>query len=298
MFVPMNAGVDQMMMSGAEFVVGDTFVLNHMFWGLLNLEQLLEVNNITSWSGETFTVRSDRNRRRSEVFVSIGNGYSRSFLVTSSGSLHSQRNGLTAVCHAIDRPLLPEPTPVDPTAPTGPGGGGGAGVDTDSTNSNSKAETESYTDLIVVGSIVLVLLMVAICLAFGMIIRPLRNDNSSNFSSGLYTPAYSYGVMNTNYGLVHPQDASPWQDVPASPMGEPEDEFEATASYLASALQLGHGDAAATPTNRPGLLPDDYLLLSPENPYVGHSGFSPPRMPSWTAADDGSRPPTHRSQPW
>ena len=296
MFVPTNAGLDHMMLTGANFVVGDKFVRTHIFSGTLTVEELLKVSTITSWSGDTFSVRSGRDRRRSGVFLSIGNNYSRSFLVTSD----AQAGGVSGVSHTIDRPLLPVPTSVDPTGFAGPDGGG----DADDINADS-ADAESHTDLIVVGCIVLVLLMVAICLAFVMIVRPSRNDDSLT----LHTPAYSYGVMNTNYGnpsdhgrapvprmplsaagtnLAYPQYTPQWQDVAASP-GEAEDEFDA----VAGALRLGHGDATATPPARPGLLPDDYLDLSPENPYTGHSGFSPPQtMPAWTAADNsGSRRP-------
>ena len=327
MFVPTNAALDHTMLSGANFVVGDKFVRTHIFSGTLTLEELLKVSSITSWSGETFSVRSDRNRRRSDVFLSIGNNYSRSFLVTSG----AQAGGVSGVSHTIDRPLLPVPTSVDPTGSAGPDGGGDAddnNADSADPDSNIATDAESYTDLIVVGCIVLVLLMVAICLAFVMIVRPSRNDNSL----ALHTPAYTYGVMNTNYGnptdhgvapnqkmplsaganLAYPQYTSKWQDVPASPEElEYDDEFDA----VAGALRLWHGDAAATPTARPGLLPDDYLILSPENPYIGHSGFSPPQKmptasrrpgpPSGTMGNN-SRPrdsvshfdPARQQQPW
>lgn len=302
LFAPTNTALHRSVQSGAAFVLDDVLLRNHLFPRTMTLERLCDVSSITSWGGLTFEVRCERgsvdtnNRRRSESFVSIGNGYSRSFL-HGSGIQGNVVNGIT---HTIDRPLLPEPAFSLTTA--GPGSGNDAGS-TDGSNADS---TANNSELLIVGSLVLALLLLVVCLAMFMVCRP-----PAQYKDGTVDPRTGVVMINGQYRIAaagppspsagpmhgrlmhpqypqYPQGRWQWQDaIPGdNAVGPLTSEFDHDMA-LADALQLGddNRDAALSP----GLMPSDYLMLaSPprsleQGDYPGgDGGFAEAQMPTWT----------------
>ena len=297
LFVPTNMALYRSMQSGAPFVIDDAFLRNHIFPGTLTVDRLLEVTSITSWGGVTFEVRSERgsvntnNRRRSESFISIGNGHSRSFLQVSD----IQGGVLRGVLHTVDRPLLPDPTSALTTA------GPGNGIDSPSADSSNTDSMASNSELLIVGSLILALLLLVVCLAMFIVCRPPPKTRTglAMVNGQFRSPSADLMHQPSSDSLVHPpypqfpQGRWQWQDqmqgdIVVGPLTTEDDLDMDTA--LTDALQLGDDDDPAAVS--PGLMPADYLTLASPSHSPGHryldpgSGFTSAQMPTWTRSPE------------
>lgn len=191
----------------SDMFLTDEVLQHHIFDGNLTKDVLMNLQSITSWSGETFTVRSSLKANSSTPgaasdTIVVGNNVSHGILLQSDIAVNT---GFGAV-HVIDRALM---TAADIHAAT------------TSTRNTNVAGAESNSDNVVTTeSLILITIAVVVMLVIGMVVAvglyyakmdkqqstssPYAPPSSGVFQSEHQTSRLGRGLSTPNKSFVSP----------------------------------------------------------------------------------------------